>query len=473
MSQAATQERPNAVTISDAGPSRKRLSIEIPAETVSEKLKESLDTLAVEAQIPGFRKGRAPRGLIERKFGATLRADATRSLVAQAYSRAVEDHKLKVIAEPSADQLDKLEAQPGRPLRFDLEVEVMPEFDLPPLTGIEVRKPIIEVTEDMVAEELRKLCINEGKLEQQDTPEPGDYLTGRGVMTGEDGTEFYNIPGAVVQVPPADRAGKGMILGITVEDFDRQLGRPRAGQAATIRAVGPENHEIEGVRNAKLTMSFTVERIDRIIPAVPAEIASRFGFEDEDQLRDTIRTRLAQRAMIEQQSAMRQQLAAHLMGRTTVVLPERLTAQQTARTLERQRLELMYRGVEPQKIEEHVSELRAASGAQAAAELKLFFILNKAAEQLDVQVSEAEINGRIAQIAAERNVRPEQLRQEMVNRNQVGTVYQQVREHKTFDAILATAKITEVPLDEFRKAEGDKETPAARKPPRKTKDSKK
>ncbi|MCC6661723.1 MAG: trigger factor [Phycisphaerales bacterium] len=456
---AATAEAPaNTVHITDAGPSRKKVSIEIPAETVTEKLKESLDTLAYEAQLPGFRKGRAPRGLIEKKFGQSVRAEATRQLVATAYSKAVEDHKLRVIGEPTADQLGDLEAKEGQPLKVDLEVEVLPEFDLPGLDGMEIRKPVIVVTDEMVDSELRKLAINEGRLEQRDNAEPGDYLTGRGVMKGPDGTEFYNIPGAVVQVPTADKGGKGMILGIMVDDFAKQLGIPKPGETVKVAATGPESHEIEGVRNARLSIEFAVDRIDRIIPAELAELAQKFGFDSPDQVKEIVRARLSQRAMIEQQSAMRQQVARRLVEGTSITLPERLTAQQSARTLERQRMELMYRGVQPQQIEEHMAELRAASGNQAAGELKLFFILNKAGDDLKVSVSEAEINGRIAQLAAEqsagggRSVRPEQLRQELIQRNQIGTVYQQVREHKTYDAILAKAKITEVPLDEYNKS---------------------
>ncbi len=474
MPETATETRSNTVSIADAGPSRKKLTITVPAETVTEKLKDSLDTLSVEAELPGFRRGRAPRALIEKRFGPTLRSEAKKQLVTEAYARAVEEHKLRVVGDPVGDHIEKAEIAEGKPLVFEVEVEVMPEFELPSLDGIEVKKPVIEVTDAMVEEELRRLCINEGQLQERPAPEPGDYITGRGIMTGEDGSEFYNIPGAVIQVPPPEKEGRGMILGIMVEDFARQLGLPRPGETATVKAVGPENHEIESVRGASLTMTFQVERVDRIIPASIEDVVKGFGFENEGQLRDVIRTRLDQRAMVQQQAAMRQQVAAHLVRATAMALPERLTAQQAARTLERQRLELMYRGVEQTTIEERMAELRAASGRLAADELKLMFVLAKVAEDLKVRVDEAEVNGRIAQLAMERNTRPEALRQELIQRNQVGLVVQQVREHKALDAVLARAKIVEVPLDEFNKAAEESrarsraEAPAPRAPaPRK------
>ena len=203
--------------------------------------------------------------------------------------------------------------------------------------------------------------------------------------------------------------------------------------------------------NAPLTVSFKADRVDRIIPAPVENLVAAFGMESADRLKEFIRTRLKAHVNVQQSTAMRQQLSKHLVDATTMDLPERLTASQTARTLERRRLELMYRGFEPHKIEEHMAELRAASSANAVRDLKLFFILSRAAEDLNVRVDENEINTRITQIAMQRGVRPEQLRQELIRTNQVGGLFQQIRDHKTMDAILAKATVKEMPMDEYNK----------------------
>ena len=101
--------------------------------------------------------------------------------------------------------------------------------------------------------------------------------------------------------------------------------------------------------------------------------------------------------------------------------------------------------------QEHMAELRTSSSSAAARDLALFFILHKAAEELKINVSEAEINSRIAQIAFQRNVRPEQLRQELMRTNQVSGIYQQIRDHKTLDAIVSKATVTELPADDYNK----------------------
>ncbi len=470
MTDVMTEGSSNKVTIEDAGPCRKKIVIEIPAEVVSAKLTESLDTMIHEAPVPGFRKGRAPRRLIEKRFGASLRDETKRQLMSSAYAEAIEQNSLKVLGEPSSESFATAEVELGKPLAFDVEVEVVPEFDMPSLEGIKILKPAAEVPEDLVNEEIDKLCINEGSLEQRDKAEPGDYITGRGTMTGkvkDDEKTFHDIEGAVVRVPEKDSDGKGMILGVMVDDLAKQLGTPKAGDTVSIKVKGPENHEVEEIRGTDVTITFAVERVDTIIPAPLTDVIAKFGLESEAQLRDGMSSRLQQRAETQQKTVMRQQVIKHLLENTEFELPQRLTAGQAARNLERRRMELMYRGADVQQIEEHIAELRAASATDAVRELKMLFILAKAGEDLGVQIEEAEVNAMISQIALERGERPEKLRQELIQNNRVQSLVQQIREHKTTDAILDKAEIEEVNADDFNermKAEGEgADKPAAKK----------
>lgn len=451
MSNAGVAERPNKVEISDAGPSRKKISIEIPADTVNESLGSSMDTLMVEAELPGFRKGRVPRRLVEKKFGVAVKKQAKEQLIASAFSRAIEDNKIRVLGNPTSPDLDKIEVEQGKPLKFELEVEVLPEFSLPELDGIVVKKPKFTVGDDLVDSEYGKLKVQEGRLEDRESPEPGDYLTGHAKLVGPGDKVLFESDGIVVQVPPVEKKGQGMIVGLVVEDLAKQLGTPKRGETKTIKTKGPESHENEAIRGADLTVTYTPERIDRIIPATAEDLMARFGFGSEDQIKSSLRQRLEQRVQIEQQQAMRGQVAAFLLNSVKMDLPERITAGQAGRNLERARLELMYRGVDPMKIEENLAALRARSANDAVRDLKLFFILDRAAEQLKVTVTEAEVNGRVAMMAMERNQRPEQLRQELIRTNQIQGVYQQLREHKTMDAIIARAKVEEVSPEEFAK----------------------
>ncbi len=452
-----TAERPNKVEVVDAGPSRKKVKIEIPKETVDENLALSMAALTSDAELPGFRKGHVPRRLLEKKFGSSVRKQAKEQLVSAAFGKALEESKLRVVGQPQASEFDKIEVEAGKPLIFEIEVEVSPEFKMPELSGIPVKKPTTDVSDEMVQSELEKLLVQEGTLEDRDIAEAGDYLTGHAKVIGPDGKVYFEQDGIVVQSPPADKNGKGMIVGLSVDDLSSQLGKAKPNATATIKAKGPENYEFEQLRNQPITIEYKPARIDRIVTAKIEDVIARFGFADEAALREAMKKRLNQRVVVEQQSAMRKQVADFLMDSVEMELPERLTASQAGRNLERRRLELMYRGMEPMKIEESVAELRDSSNADATRELKLFFVLERAAEELQVRVTEGEVNARINQMASDRGERPDKLRQALINSNQINGVFQQIREHKTLDAILAKATVTDIDAEEFKKSqEGEK-----------------
>ncbi len=446
----AQTEVTNEVKIEDIGPCLKKITITIPAEKVSEQMESSLAMVSMEAQLPGFRPGRAPRRLIEKKFGTVIESEARNQLVASAYSEAIEENKLQVIGEPDGSAMKDLKVEPGQPVTVEVEVEVAPEFELPTLDGIEVKKPLIEVTDARVDDQLERVKLNEGTLEPQDKAELGDYCIGHGVLKTEEGEVVLDLPGAVIQVPK-EKDGSGLILGVKVDDFGKQIGLPKPGDSLTVKSVGPENHERVAVRGKPVEISFTVEQVQRIIPASEADLVSNFGFEDVDQLKQSLKMRLEQRVMVEQQSAMRQQVARHLLDSINFELPEKLTENQASRNVERARMEMLYRGMDENAVEERIAEMRSGSKDVAQRELKLFFILNKVAQDTEVQVTQEEVYGRIAQMAAERGERPDELRQRLIRSNQINTLVQQIREHKAMDAILNKATIEELELEAYNK----------------------
>ncbi len=452
----AVAEAPaHTVRIEDAGPCRKRLKFEIPAARITELVESKMDDLASSVALPGFRAGRAPRTLVQRRFGPAVRDEVMQQVTAEAYQAAIKDHDLRVLGNPEGgEELKDADLSGAKPLSFSLEVEVAPEIGLPAVDGVQVLKPLVEVTDEMVDRELTQLQTNEGDLDKREASEAGDYCVGHGVMKTDNGEEALNIQGAVIQLPTKEKKGEGMILGVKVADFTKQVGAPGPGETVTVKTKGPENHENEAVRGKPITIDFTVSEVYRIIPASVERLCEKFGIESEERLREAIMLRLNQKVLIDQQSAMRAQIARKLLEGATLDLPERITARQAERNLARRRFELLHRGVDAAKIEEHMAELRSASAEVAQRELKLFFILDKIATDNNVNVTQSEVNGRVAQMAASRGQRLEELRSELIRTGQINGVAQQIREHKALDLILSKAKIEEVSAEEYRKRLG-------------------
>jgi len=146
----------NTVTIEDAGPCKKKVIIEIPEETIKSATDKQYGELRKDALVPGFRKGRAPRRLLEKRFGKDTKEAIKLKLLADASESAIKDNKLQTLGEPDVDY-EKIEMPGEGPMKFDFEVEVRPEFELPKLEGIPVTRTKLEVGDEQVDREIERM----------------------------------------------------------------------------------------------------------------------------------------------------------------------------------------------------------------------------------------------------------------------------------------------------------------------------
>ena len=462
----ATEAAPSAnkVKIEDAGPARKRLTITIPAEIIDEKLQESLSTLATETALPGFRKGKVPQKLLERRFGSNVRTETKNQLVANAYAAAIEENQIKPVGEPEPnEEMKNLELEPGKPLTFSLEVEVVPSFDMPSFDKIEIKKPMLEITKEHIENELKRQQYANGEPSKiEENFKEGDRLEGYATVTkvGEE-EPFFREDKVLVIMPGTDDGGRGQVLGLLIDGLHDMLKGKRVGDTIEIDTVGPEAHEREDIRGVKLHISFEIRGAVHITAAEPSVVAERFGLPSEEILREQIKFALEHRRDEEQSSAMREQAVDQLAEMVEFDLPEKLSSQQAARNLEQYRLELLYRGMTPEEAETNLAEIRGDSEAQTKNRLKRFFLLHRLGEHFKVDVSEQEVNGRIAAIGAQRNIRPEKLRSELAQAGRLGEVARLIRDQKAADRLVSQVKQVEVSSDEWNKIYRDKQKESA------------
>ncbi len=443
---------PQTVTVTDVGPARKSLTIELPPERIAKAIEDSFGKLSTEAQIPGFRRGRAPRRLIERRFGQAMRDDVKSQLLAESYHQAIEDQKLDVLGEPDVKDGDKITLPDSGSLTYTVEVEVTPEVTLPAFSDLQIKKPKVEVTADKAQEEIDKLQTRFGKLSAQAEGaglEPGDYLSAdvkilAGENAGDDATVISHLPETYVLINGEAAQFKGHVAGIVVGDLGKRLAGKKIGHVERVSMTGPTGHEDEAIKDKPITIVIEARKIERVEKAPLEELPAHLGVENVEALRTRLDEMLKAQAERTQVNAMNEQITAQLMEKVTLDLPVNLSRRQTYRLLQRQAMEMAYQGVPEQEIQQRVAELRDNSEKEAARQLKLFFILNKAAQDLEIEVAENEVNATIYSIAMQQGRRPEKLRQEMQRNGQIEQVYLQVRDTKTLAKIREQAKVEEV-----------------------------
>ncbi|MBX2851132.1 MAG: trigger factor [Phycisphaeraceae bacterium] len=443
------------VKIEDAGPACKSLTITIAEDQIKDKIENSYGSLEDEAVVPGFRRGRAPRRLLEKRFADHVRDDVKNQLLSESYTQAIQDNDLDPLSDPQVDDAEKLELPDSGDLTFTVKVEITPDVELPKYDTLEVTKTLTKVADNDVDEEIERMCQQGGKpttLEDAKIEE-GDYAgvdvkIYEGENAGEDAELIQEIPLDYVMVNGESAEYKGHVAGIVVDDLGKQLTGKTGGDELTISMTGPAAHENEQIRDQPITLKLTVGSVHRIEPATTEAVIEQMGLGSEDELKERVKTMLEQKAEQNTQADLYQQLTDALVDKVDLELPKGITDQQASRVLQRQGMEMMYRGVPEEEVRAKLAEMRSESEEQAARQLKQFFILDKASKELEIDVDEQELNGRIAMMAMQQGRRPDKLRQEMAKQGQIEQLYLQLREQKTLDKILESAKVTEVEGEE-------------------------
>jgi trigger factor len=450
----------------EIGALRLKLTVTVPRDTIDERMSEQFTELKREALVPGFRKGHAPMRLVEKRFGTDVGEDIKSQLIGRGYLAAVEREELNVLGDPlfwvkvqeervGEDQrtekvevekllpldkaLDHMKLPKEEAISFACEIELKPEFELPELSKISIKRPAVTIDDDDVEAELKRMQMMRGTFApvEDGSVEEDDLLYGDMKLTveGEALASEVNF-----DMPARDTRVKG----IPLVGFGEAVAGNTVGDTVTLEVTVPDDHENIDVRGKTATFEFKVSEIKRLeVPPIDEALLSSLGFETEDELRETIRASLAARLDGIIRRGMFDQIGEYLIEQTTLEIPEGLSQRQTDRSIARREIEMYQSGMPQAEVEKSIDELRAGAHDQAVSDLKLFFILEKIAEQRDITVSEERINAAIAEIARRSNKRFDRVRDELSKGDGLTALYLQLRDEQVLAALLEDAEITE------------------------------
>lgn len=444
------------IKVEDSGVWKKKVTIEVPRSQIDKVLEDQYGQLMDSAEVPGFRKGRAPRRIVEKRFGEEINKQVKLNLLSQAFEKFDSEYEFDILGEPDLD-IDKIEVPETGDMSFDYEIEVTPVFEVPELEGVRIEKPLYEVTEEQIDETLDNLRRRQGRMEEVESGAEEDDYVRADVTLKIEGRDDETREDQLVRV------GSTALMGVVVDDMGKTLKGAEAGKTYTCTADMDENHPREEFRNKQAHFTIEVRGVRRLIPAeLNEEFLAQTGCSDEAELRQRIEENLESEADREIRNMMSRQVTDYLNEKITFDLPEGVAARHAARVLQRQYYDLMRRGVPAEQISENIETLRAQSSEESARQLKMSFIMDKVAEKLEITVGDAEINGFIAQMAAMYQRRPEKLRDEMQREGRLDEMHNMIRDEKALDKILEMAEVVDAPAEDSSSAEKPKRTPPAK-----------
>ncbi len=455
------------VKVSDAGVLRKKVAVTVPRANIDQELEKEYKELVGEAIVPGFRRGRAPRRLVEKRFGSEVGSQVQTRLLSNAYLAAVEKEDLKVLGDPlfwvEAKEKKPKATQASEPkeelvdmraalqhlklpeegdFKFECEVEVKPEFDLPNLEGIEIQRPELSIDDDDVTVQIDRIRARRGSWVPVagGKVEPDDMLVCDMVMT-VDGQEVKSAE----NVQLAARAQR--IEGVTIEDLGEKFKGAKVGDERRFEGQLPADYPVEAHRGKQARFNLKLNDIKRLsLPPLDTQFLEAQGFDSEKDYRQWVKQQMEGQLDVEIKRGMRNQVRAYLLEKTKLELPEGLSSRQTDRAVLRRAIELQRQGLPVSEIEKHADELRTSAREQAVAELKLHFVLEQIAEDQELTVTEEEINAQIAAMARAYNRRFDRVRDDLARNDGIEMLYLQIRDEKCIDHVLGKARIVDAKM---------------------------
>lgn len=430
----------NTVTVEDIGPCKKKVMVEVPADAIKGKTDEQYRDLQKEAVVPGFRKGRAPRRLLEKRFGKETSEQVKLQILAEASDAAIKDNELNVFGEPDINH-EEIELPSEGPLKFEFEVEVWPEFELPDLENIPVTKPKMEVTDEQIDTELAQLRRLSGVWapREEGACEVEDQLLADVVIKAEEVEEAEKLDNTEVYVRK-----NGFVGSVPVDNLDEVLVGAKAGETRQVTVEVPKTYFREEYRGKKVDISIEIKDVKWLKPAeLDAAFLERFEAEGEDDLKEKIQDMLEGRLENQARNEMSEQIYTYLLDNVSFDLPLDVVAQQATTVLQRQYVRLLQQGLSKEKMEEQMESLRASSEEQAQEQLKTFFVIDKVCDKLEIEVTDEEVNGHVAQLAIQRGQRPEKMREQMERDGSLSQFRLEIRQNKCISKLLESAAITE------------------------------
>ncbi|GAA1913058.1 trigger factor [Microbacterium aoyamense] len=406
-------------TVEKLSPTRVKLTITVTPEELKPSIAHAYEHIAQDVQIPGFRKGKVPAPIIDQRVGrlAVLEHAVSEGLDTY-YRQAAEQNELRVIGRPAAEVVTwPNEKDFSGDLEVTVEVDVRPEFELPAFEGITLEVPAAEVDEAAIDAELDNLRTRFGTLITVDRPAAkGDFVELDLVAT-IGGNEIDRAEGVSYEV------GSGELL----EGIDEAIDSLTAGEDTTFRSslIGGDHAGEE----AEVSVSVKAVK-ERELPEADddfAQIASEFDTIAE--LRESLSERVGQQSAFTQGAAARDALVEKLIAEVEIPVPPQLIEDEVHNHLEGEgRLE----------DDVHRAEVTEASEKQ----FKTQMILDKIAEQANVQVSQDELTQYLIQSAAQYGMAPQEFVDALQQGNQLPAMIGEVARNKAL--AVALGKVTVV-----------------------------
>ena len=426
--------------LENAGPCRKLLHVSAPTDEVMPEYNNVLKAYRQQARIPGFRKGKAPEAVVERRFKKELMEDAKDRLVPQLYREAIEKEKATPIAVVDVHDVE-FEKESG--LSFQVTLDVAPDFKLPRYKKISLKRTKVAIEDKAVEEAIEKMRQSSARYEEAGDREvkDGDFV--KCDFTGEiDGKPVSEIS------EEASAVAKGSDFSLMIGEADIIPGLAAGVTGAKreeereVNVEFPADYRLKSLCGKKALYKVKVTGIrERALAEIDEEFAKKFGADSVSALQDMIRKELLENADRTEKERLKGEIIQHLIGKVKMDVPLSVVEQEKSAMVRNIVNRIAMQGADKDQIESQRDTILEEATKSSEERVRTSYILSKIADEEEMSVEDTELDDRIAEMSQRYGMPPEKFRAEMEKRNSIEGLGSEIRAEKTLEFLFENAKI--------------------------------
>lgn len=414
------------------------LKITAPAAEVNAGYKKAVQKIADQANIPGFRKGKAPRAIIEMHYGKeAVKQEAFEIVANKAYSEALNQEKLIPVSDPKVEESTFEE---GKDMELTIKVTLKPEPELGEYKGLHVEKKEVEVTDEQVDDQIKDMMGRDAKMvvaEEGAVIEKGDFA-------------IIDFAGTVDGEPFSGGEGKGYPLEVGsnsfIPGFEDQLVGLSKGDSTDVEVTFPEDYFVKDLAGKEAIFKVNIQDVKRKeLPELNDEyVAYKTEFKTVEDLRANYKERMQKAAEANAKAEYEHELIDLAVANAKFSVPEIMIEDKISQMVEEMKMSLesrkmsldmymQYTGLDMAKIRENQRPV-------AEENVKTDLVLDAIAKAEDIQVDMADVDAEIAAISAQHGASPEEVKKIIKGNGTMGLLLANILRRKAAHVVIDSAK---------------------------------
>lgn len=413
------------------------LTIEVPAEELDKGIKAACKSLANRVNIPGFRKGKAPRRILEMNIGKEAILDEAFDRVAQkAFEEALKQENLDPVDRP---QVDIVTLEEGKDVVFKATITPVPEVTLGEYKGLKVAKDAVEVKDEQVEEQVKNILNHHAKMvdaEEGATVANDDFIT-------------LDFKGEVDGVAFAGGEGKDYLLQIGshsfIDTFEDQLVGLKVGEEKDVNVTFPEEYHAKDLAGKAAVFHCKINSIKhKEMPELTDEfVKASTSYESIEDMKAKLRENIEKNAQREADTKRRNEILKQATDNITVDIPEVMVENRVSNMIQELSVNLENQGMNLDAYLKYanmdMAKLREQYKESAAIAVKTDLMLDAVAKAEDIKVENADINAEIALLAATYGTTPQEVSKIIKKNHSIGNLVATVLHKKAANFIIDSA----------------------------------